>query len=88
MFGYLFKQIESADADIEFSIKCSFLEIYMERIQDLLDRKFFVTINMCMVAKKNNLQVKEDKGKIYVNDCTEVYVTCPEEMLNIMRAGS
>jgi kinesin family protein 5 len=32
MFGYLFKCIEEADADIEFNIKCSFLEIYMERI--------------------------------------------------------
>ena len=32
MFNYLFDQIESADADIEFNIKCSFLEIYMERI--------------------------------------------------------
>lgn len=33
--------------------------------------------------------MKEDKGKgIYVNDCTEVYVTNPEEMFDIMRAGS
>ena len=32
MFGYLFECIEQADADIEFNIKCSFLEIYMERI--------------------------------------------------------
>ena len=33
--------------------------------------------------------MKEDKGKgIYVNDCTEVYVTSPEEMFDIMRAGS
>ena len=39
MFTYLFDKIEAADADIEFNIKCSFLEIYMERIQDLLDRK-------------------------------------------------
>lgn len=39
MFLYLFKCIEGADADIEFNIKCSFLEIYMEKIQDLLDRK-------------------------------------------------
>lgn len=33
--------------------------------------------------------MKEDKGKgIYVNDCTEVYVSNPEEMFEIMRAGS
>ena len=33
--------------------------------------------------------MKEDKGKgIYVNDCTEVYVSNPEEMFEVMRAGS
>ena len=41
------------------------------------------------VAKKSNLQVKEDKGRgIYINDSTEVYVTNPEEMFEVMRAGS
>lgn len=39
MFSYLFEMIEKADPAIEFNIKCSFLEIYMEKIQDLLDRK-------------------------------------------------
>ncbi|CDW78393.1 kinesin motor domain containing protein [Stylonychia lemnae] len=77
MFVYLFKQIEKADSALEFNIKCSYMEIYMEKIQDLLD------------PKKNNLQVKEEKGKgIYVADATEVYVTTPEEMFEVMRAGS
>jgi len=39
MFNYLFSLIEKADQAIEFNIKCSFLEIYMEKILDLLDRK-------------------------------------------------
>lgn len=43
MFEYLFDKIRLADSSIEFSIKCSYMEIYMERICDLLD------------AKKNNL---------------------------------
>ena len=76
MFQYLFDKISSSDPKIEFSIKCSYLEIYMERIQDLLD------------AKKTNLQVKEDKTRgIYVNDATEVYVQNPEEMFQVMRVG-
>jgi kinesin family protein 5 len=42
-----------------------------------------------IIAKKNNLNLKEDKHRgIYVNDCTEVYVTNPEEMFEVMRAGS
>jgi kinesin family protein 5 len=40
-------------------------------------------------AKKSNLQVKEEKGKgIYVSEATEVYVSSPEEMFEVMRAGS
>ena len=63
MFDELFTLISKADQDIEFTIKCSYLEIYMEKIMDLLD------------AKKTNLQVKEDKSKgLYIQDATEVYV--------------
>jgi kinesin family member 5 len=39
-------------------------------------------------AKKQNLQVKEDKTRgLYVQDATEVYVSCPEEMFEVMRRG-
>lgn len=35
------------------------------------------------------MNCKEEKGKgIYVADATEVYVTNPEEMFEVMRAGS
>jgi kinesin family protein 5 len=39
MFDFLFELISQADKDIEFTIKCSYLEIYMEKIMDLLDAK-------------------------------------------------
>jgi kinesin family protein 5 len=39
MFDNLFLLISQADPDIEFSIKCSYMEIYMEKIKDLLDNK-------------------------------------------------
>ena len=39
MFDFLFECIAKADEDIEFNIKCSYLEIYMEKIMDLLDAK-------------------------------------------------
>ena len=77
MFDYLFDLIQKADQDIEFTIKCSYLEIYMEKIMDLLD------------AKKTNLQVKEDKVKgLYIQDATEVFVSSTDEMMNVMNAGS
>lgn len=77
MFDYLFNCISEADPDIEFTIKCSYLEIYMEKIMDLLD------------AKKTNLQVKEDKIRgLYVQDSTEVAVSLTDEMMEVMNAGS
>ena len=77
MFDHLFKCIAEADPAIEFSIKCSYLEIYMEKIKDLLD------------VKKTNLQVKEDKVKgLYIQDATEVYVSNSDEMMGVMAAGS
>lgn len=52
------------------------MEIYMEKICDLLD------------AKKQNLQVKEDKTRgIFVENVTEVYVQSPTEMFNVMVQG-
>ena len=35
---YIFELIKNSSSDIEFSVKCSYLEIYNEKIQDLLDR--------------------------------------------------
>lgn len=43
MFEYLFSKIGAADSKIEFTIKCSYLEIYMERICDLLDGTSILT---------------------------------------------
>lgn len=61
---------------IEFSVKCSYLEIYLEKIRDLLD------------TTKVNLHVHEDAVKgVYVRDATEVYVTSEEEMLEVMKTG-
>ena len=39
MIDLVFDYINNSSEDIEFSVKCSFIEIYNERIQDLLDRK-------------------------------------------------
>ena len=38
MIDSVFDFIQNSNEDIEFSVKCSFIEIYNEKIQDLLDR--------------------------------------------------
>lgn len=47
MVSFVFEQISQASSDIEFTVKVSMIEIYMEKIQDLLDRS------------KTNLKVNE-----------------------------
>ena len=77
MMDALFEGLINASEASEFTLKVSYLEIYLERIHDLLD------------PAKNNLQVKEDKIRgIYVQDATEVYVGSPIEMLKTMSSGS
>jgi len=79
----------------------SFLEIYNEKIQDLLDRNeaiilmlivahcYPLIVCICSIADKSNLQIKESKTRgIYVQDATEIYVTSAAEMSSAMKMGS
>lgn len=75
----LFNGVSEADEFIEFTFKVSYVEIYMEKIRDLLD----------VHRVKTNLAVREDKTKgIYIAGVTEEYVTSHEELLNFMATGA
>ena len=74
----IFEFASAADETVEFTVQVSFVEIYLERIRDLLD------------PSKDNLQVGEDpaQGGVYIKHVTEVYVTSVEEMLEVMERGN
>ena len=77
VMGRIFDMIGDASDKLEFTIKVSMLEIYNEKIQDLLN------------PLHNNLKIKESKlAGVFVDDCTEVYVDSAEEMKKVMLAGS
>jgi kinesin family protein 5 len=60
MVRTVFNRIDAASDTIEFSVKVSMIEIYMEKIRDLMD------------PSKDNLKVHEEKGKgVYMADLTE-----------------
>lgn len=75
----LFASVNEADENIEFMFKVSFIEIYLEKIRDLLDPN----------RLKTNLTIREDKIKgIYVAGVTEEYVTSADETLSMMSLGA
>jgi len=66
----IFVAMRQASADTEFTIKVCFVEIYMERIRDLLN------------PQDQNLRIREDKNYgITVEGAQELYVSSSAELL-------
>ena len=77
MVRTVFNRIETASEAIEFTVKVSMVEIYMERIRDLID------------PTKENLKIHEDKQKgIYMQDITEKYIAEDAEVYDLMKLGN
>jgi len=72
----IFNHIYSMEENLEFHIKCSYFEIYLDKCRDLLD------------PSKVNLAVHEDKDRaVYVKGATERFVSSPEEVLEVLEEG-
>uniref|UniRef100_H2UUS7 Kinesin family member 5A, a n=1 Tax=Takifugu rubripes TaxID=31033 RepID=H2UUS7_TAKRU len=72
----IFNHIFAMDENLEFHIKVSYFEIYMDKIRDLLD------------VTKTNLSVHEDKNRVpFVKGCTERFVSSPEEVMDVIDEG-
>ncbi|GAA6052189.1 hypothetical protein JCM3770_000787 [Rhodotorula araucariae] len=72
----IFASIMSSPANLEYLVKVSYMEIYMERIRDLL------------APENDNLPVHEDKQRgVYVKNLSDFYVSNSAEVYEIMRQG-
>ncbi|KAG7175828.1 Kinesin heavy chain-like 1 [Homarus americanus] len=72
----IFNHIYNMEENLEFHIKVSYFEIYMDKIRDLLD------------VSKVNLAVHEDKNRVpFVKGATERFVSSPEEVLEVIEMG-
>ncbi|KAA8916232.1 hypothetical protein TRICI_001629 [Trichomonascus ciferrii] len=73
----IFDLIQESPADIEYTVSVSYMEIYMERIKDLLN------------PKKDNLSIHEEKNRgVYVKGLTQEYVASADEVYEVMRQGT
>lgn len=70
----LFAGIADSEELEEVTIKCSFLEVYMEVIRDLLQ------------PRNSNLKIRElPSGEVYVQGLSDEYVASPEDLLSTLR---
>lgn len=77
MVRTVFNRIESSSEYIEFSVKVSMVEIYMEKIRDLIN------------PEKDNLKIHEEKGKgVYMADIEERYIADESEVYELMKLGN
>ncbi|KAL0328546.1 UNVERIFIED_CONTAM: Kinesin-like protein KIN-12F [Sesamum calycinum] len=78
IFQNLFSEIQKDQANSDgkqtnYQCRCSFLEVYDGKIGDLLD------------PTQRNLEIKDDaKNGFYVENLTEEYVTCYEDVTQIL----
>ncbi|KAG8628731.1 hypothetical protein KVT40_002596 [Elsinoe batatas] len=72
----IFASIMASESNIEYTVRVSYMEIYMERIRDLL------------IPENDNLPVHEEKSKgVYVKGLYEVYVSSVNEVYGILEQG-
>ena len=73
----VFNRIDTASEAIEFSVKVSMVEIYMEKIRDLID------------PRKDNLRIHEEKGKgVYMQDIEEIFISEEKQVYELMKLGN
>ncbi|KAL8809935.1 MAG: hypothetical protein Q9200_002990 [Gallowayella weberi] len=72
----MFASILRSSGNIEYTVRVSYMEIYMEKIRDLL------------VPQNDNLPVHEEKSRgVYVKGLLEIYVSSVQEVFEVMRRG-
>ena len=72
----IFHYIEAADSAIEFTVKVSYVEIYNEKIRDL----------MCI--DKDNLKIRESANGVWIEDVTQVYVRNCDDVYEVLSDGA
>eukprot|EP00899_Mesostigma_viride_P027230 jgi/Mesvir1/7692/Mv11657-RA.1 len=74
---YLFDRVEAHCHDTDFTVGCTFVEIYMEKIRDLLDKN------------ETNLEIRVDLNTgVYVEGARQVVVSNDAEVLELLARGS
>lgn len=72
----IFASILAAPANLEWTVSAQYMEIYMEKIRDLLQPQY------------DNLPIHEDKQRgVYVKDLAEVYASSVQDIYEVLDRG-
>lgn len=77
MISKVFDSIESADENVEFAVKVSYCELYLEKINDLVE------------VDKKALKIRQDRSKgVYIANLSEHYVASDFDVFELLRIGT
>ncbi|OMJ90375.1 hypothetical protein SteCoe_7291 [Stentor coeruleus] len=77
MISKVFDSIESADENVEFAVKVSYCELYLEKINDLVE------------VDKKALKIRQDRSKgVYIANLSEHYVASDFDVFELLRVGT
>lgn len=72
----IFRLLEEDKSITKYTLKASYLELYNETVNDLLN------------ANNKNLEIRESSQKgVFVNNLTEIQVTNPEKAMQLLKQG-
>lgn len=84
----LFQTLNNQTDAVEVGIRCSFLEIYQEKLRDLLDTQKKWAENL-PVDYNPELHIRQNEKKgIYVQGLIEKFVYSPEDILEVIKDGA
>ena len=85
--NYIFKELDNSEKAHQYTVYCSFMQIYNEKINDLLNVIRLIIQNDEDSFSKN-LTIREDPSNgIYIEGLTENIVTNVYQCLNILKRG-
>ncbi|CAG8439614.1 7902_t:CDS:10 [Acaulospora colombiana] len=81
----IFYSILTSPSTIEYTVKVSYMEIYMERIPIRIIK---LPVHFTSLAQNDNLPIHEEKNRgVYVKGLLEVYVSSVQEVYEVMKRG-
>lgn len=85
----LFDEVAARSEEATFTLQCSMVELYLERVRDLLNPALDNLKLREVVSRKFNKskQLKSTRSMVFVEGCTVCTVKSPKDMLKVMRRG-